>query len=585
MNLSNFEDHIDKKILTRGLGYFRFSRVSFLEKVGEYLYKAEVEGTEIYYVEVELDSQSNILFSECDCPYNVTGEYCKHLTAVFYALKKMSDEKSAKIKTNKTDKTEGDTSSISSPARPGSFKTGNKKEESLNIKKMLSARSKIELIEFLDSLARESEEIKKRIELSFGTESDEKEIESCLKLIQAYIRKHSNSHGLVDYRDVYGAIQGAELVLEKARDIYIENELARALELTLCIIHEMLQLLKHSDDTDGIIDSMVDDSIFLIDDIIQDLDNVSPERSIIFYKLLEESSHPRYDGWPDLKISFLDNCSFFADNTDLRNILDQHLQDLLDKDMRSTWSNNYFTEQISFIRYNIIHKYQGSSKAQKFLHSNLHYPAFRKMAVQQAMKNCDYEQVETLAQEGEKTDKNLPGLLKQWRKMRYEAYKTSNQLEKQRKLAEEFILEGHYKYYKELKKTYDKNEWEHVYPRIISTLEYKNVHTHRNIYTRVLIEEGEKEKLLKHVRENPAKIEKYWKELVADYREEVYAMFSRLIEKKASTAGNGKDYQEVCHIIRLLKTAGGHDQAGQAIQKLIGKYPQKAAFKDELLKI
>ena len=50
-------------------------------------YEVEVEGTDIYLVEVKLDSNNNIVGTSCDCPYDM-GEYCKHQVAVFYAFAK-----------------------------------------------------------------------------------------------------------------------------------------------------------------------------------------------------------------------------------------------------------------------------------------------------------------------------------------------------------------------------------------------------------------------------------------------------------------------------------------------------------------
>ena len=577
MNLNNFEEHMDKKILARGLGYYRFSRVSSLEKVDKNLHKAEVEGTdELYYVEVELDEEGNILFSECDCPYDME-EYCKHQAAVFYALKKMADENL------KIGETENKANNISSKIRPKNFKA--KKEKDLNIKKVLSNKSKNELIEFLDSLASEYEEIKRRIELNFGTENNEEELESCIKLIQAYIRQHSDNYGFVNHREIHGAVQGAEIILEKARDAYIDNEPIHALELSLCVAREMVQLLQHGNDSDGIIGGIIDDVFLLLDDIIEDEDIDLPKIELIFNKLIEESSRSRYDEWPDWQIELLEKCSLLACTADLRNVLEKHLQEALEKEKGNAWSTNYFAEQINLIRYNIIKIYEGNSKAKEFINQNLHYPNFRKMAIWHAMKNNDYQQVEKLAKEGETNDKHLPGLLSQWKELRYEAYKKSRQLEKQRKLAEEFILEGQYKYYKDLKNTYNKKEWNFVYPQIISALENKEEHSYRNVYTQILIEEGEKKKLLNHVKKQPSKIEKYWKHLVPDYKEEVYAVFSHYIEQKAAVASNRKNYQEVCHIIRLLKKAGGHEQAREIIQLLLNKYPKKPAFRDELLKI
>jgi len=65
----------------------------------------------------------------------------------------------------------------------------------------------------------------------------------------------------------------------------------------------------------------------------------------------------------------------------------------------------------------------------------------------------------------------------------------------------------------------------------------------------------------------------------------VYALFLQHIEQTAARSSDRKAYQRVCAIIRNLKKAGGKEQAAQVKQRLLMKYPNKPAFKDELSKV
>ena len=93
MNLHNFEVCIDKKILARGYEYYENDCVRSVEETEKNVYVAEVEGGELYTVEVELDAQADIVDSQCDCPYD-WGEYCKHQAAVFFALRDLKNNTS-----------------------------------------------------------------------------------------------------------------------------------------------------------------------------------------------------------------------------------------------------------------------------------------------------------------------------------------------------------------------------------------------------------------------------------------------------------------------------------------------------------
>jgi len=109
--------------------------------------------------------------------------------------------------------------------------------------------------------------------------------------------------------------------------------------------------------------------------------------------------------------------------------------------------------------------------------------------------------------------------------------------------------------------------------------------TYHDIYTRILIEEGEKQKLLAYVKTRPLTVENFYKQLIPEFKEEVYTLFLQYIEQTAARAGNRKDYQTVCAIIRNLKKAGGQEQASKIKQKLFAKYANRPAFRDELSRV
>lgn len=205
INIKNFESFIDKKILSRGRDYFENDCVLSIEETGDNEYEAEVEGTELYTVDIELDDEGNILDTVCDCPYDM-GEYCKHQVAVFLTLRDM-----------KNDLTREDSHSNPQPSKADSKPAARKAGKTPDIHKILAERTKEELVEFLVNVAAQYEEIKQRIELDFFNGNDEEEIKQSVKLIRAYISKNSDRHGFVDYENAYEAIEGAGLVLEKAR--------------------------------------------------------------------------------------------------------------------------------------------------------------------------------------------------------------------------------------------------------------------------------------------------------------------------------------------------------------------------------
>lgn len=558
MNLNDFENYIEKKIIERGRDYYINGYVLSLEEVDENVYEAEVEGTELYNVEVVFDDKLNIIDSLCDCPYDL-GEYCKHQVAVFLALR------------DTIRKASGRKSSVN-------------KKKAVDIRKVLTETPKDKLVEFLFNIALEYREIKRLIELNFAIENDDDEINKSIALIRAYIKSNSDRSGYVDYRNTYEAVKGAELVLEKAYGTLERNRIKQALDLALCVIHEMMVLLDCADDSDGIIGGVIEQSFDLISRIIEDEELSPADKESIFDKLFKEASNRQYESWTDWRLNLLGYCSELANTPVLRNKLDTYFSILISKENEDSWSSNYLAERIELIKYHMAEQYEGQANLQEFIEKNIKYNSFRKMAIENAIKEQNYECALRLVLEGEEQDKGLPGLVKQWKEYRYRIYEQSGRLDEQREIAIEFILNGSYEYYKELKKTYSLKEWADVCSKVICLLE-AHKKTYQDIYTSILVEEGKMDKLLEYIRHNPSSVERFYKHLVPEFSDEVFVLFRKYIEYTAANVNSRHGYKRVCDIIRNLKKAGGEEQAQEIKAMLIAKYANRPAFRDELSRI
>ena len=83
MHLKSFEQHIERKILERGLSYYENGLIDEVEQVGDNEYSAAAYGSEEYSVFIKMDDVENIVEHSCDCPYN-WGNICKHEVAMMY---------------------------------------------------------------------------------------------------------------------------------------------------------------------------------------------------------------------------------------------------------------------------------------------------------------------------------------------------------------------------------------------------------------------------------------------------------------------------------------------------------------------
>ncbi|WP_426449626.1 hypothetical protein ACP26L_31900 [Paenibacillus sp. S-38] len=248
------------------------------------------------------------------------------------------------------------------------------------------------------------------------------------------------------------------------------------------------------------------------------------------------------------------------------------------------WSRKYWNEHIDLMRLEIMTRLQGEAQAETFVQGRLEHTGFRERAIQQAMGRGDYEEAIRLALDGEQldTERSRPGIVTHWKKLRHEAYHAAGQLEEQRKLAEELLLDGDYDYYLELKSAYTPEEWKRVYPELLPRLAHSGRFAYYDPYPRILIEEQETARLLDYVSRKPALIEQYYPQLVSEYPEEVYKLFTGNIMKTAETASNRSNYRNVCRMISMLAKAGGVEAARHCVGTLKALYPRRSAMQDEL---
>jgi len=571
MNLRDFERYIDPVILERGCGYYEMGAVVSIKQTEDHIWEAEVEGSDIYIVFVELNDREDIIYTVCDCPYD-RGEYCKHQAAVFLTLRDLIIKNPDKNGC----KPINDISSYEKPIRSG-------ENAYFKIKQLLSERTKEELVSLLVGVALEYEEVRSRIELSFhkGTEKDE--LKKSETLIKTYIGKYEDDFGYIHYGDLPDAVKGAEMVLNNARCYFETEKTQHAVDLTVCVLHEMIRIIEHVDDSDGLIESIISQCFELLSNIAEKTTLSAMCRERIIDKLLAEGEDPIYTEWTAWQLDFIRISVKLANGSKLLNKVEERLTSLICAGQKEN-DGGFLMEQYHLIMLDIIQENEGKEKADEYVMRNIYFPRLRKKAIEDAFTRGNYEEAVRLTKDGEEHDGDNARLKKQWLEYRYKAYKITGETDRLRELAMSFVFDGSIDYYHELKSTYESSEWTGIYRGIIQTLE-ENQKTERPLYAEILIEEGEKEKLLEFVKKNVSRVKLYYRYLIPEYSDVVFKMFCQYIEYCAERADSRNGYRDVCAIIRDLKKAGGRTQANEIKEKLLKKYPRKTAFKDELSKV
>lgn len=179
MNINNFEDHINKKILDRGYDYYIEGNILETYKQGNKEYLFQIEGNKVYEVTVKIDDKGEIIYSECDCPYDL-GPICKHQVAAYYELSEILD------------------SSVDD------FGVKNEVVGQPEIKEVLNSLSKEELIRIIADISQKDAALKNSLIVRYSKGNDEQELEKCKRLIESIVRKYTGREGFIKYRETYG---------------------------------------------------------------------------------------------------------------------------------------------------------------------------------------------------------------------------------------------------------------------------------------------------------------------------------------------------------------------------------------------
>ncbi|CAH0347652.1 hypothetical protein [Bacillus sp. CECT 9360] len=557
MNLSNFEEYIDEKIIERGLDYFYEGRVGKIEIVEGDIYTAQVEGSEDYSVEIQLDSQKQIVQSNCECPFD-WGDFCKHEIAMLYALRE-------------------ETSNFTQ--KPKKKSIAKKK----NLKDVLSGQSKEELISIILDLAKDYKDIENRITLQYAADKDEISIAD--KLIKDYIKKATH-RGFIEWNQVGLAVKGAEITLQNVRSKLDTGNIESAVSLSTAVLSNVVDMLQYCDDSSGTVGSVIHESIYLINTAVsRGKDNLSDfEQQQLFFLIMKEANHKRYEGWTDWRFDLLQSCIEFCANQELRTILELQLDVMIEEMNKDEWSGKYYETQIKKLQLELIERFDGKNKADAFIEKNIKHSDFRKKAILIAFDKADYHRVIKLSLDGEKTNQDYPGLINQWKEYRYQAYEKLGERDQQRQLALELLYENKSHYYLELRKLYQPEEWEDILEVILNQFE-QQAYRPSVVYEEILIKEQLTSRLLEYCKGQVHYITHFYQHLIEDFPKEVDELFVTYVKGAANSASNRREYKKACKIIKNYKKACGSTNTERLIDELKEKHKNRPAFLDELEKV
>jgi SWIM zinc finger len=386
LTLQNFDKQIHSVILQKGKHYYSNGNVAFMEETINGRWSAEVNGTEIYQVDVTLKGKDEISVCLCDCPYE---GICKHVVAVLFALRdeiKKTDQKSKK------------------DGKRDVFET------------LLQSITINDYQNFVRDHAVKNKNFKIAFELFFadrdGRIDVEKEYSGLLqKLVSKYLGR-----GYIDYKASLGLSREINKFLATGLGYIAKNNFKDAFSLAKVVLKSTMNALQTCDDSSGNIGGNVEGATELLEKII-DAETVAPSiKEEVFNFLQKELNAKIYFDYGDFGYNLFSLFQKLAIQlnkaTEFITFVDAQILTLTGK------YDNYRKEHFQKSKIEFLRQTGKTVEVEKLVQQNMDIVEVRMGVINRAIGGKDFNTAKNLIAAGIKLaeSKDLPGTVAQWEK-------------------------------------------------------------------------------------------------------------------------------------------------------------------------
>ncbi|WAC11024.1 SWIM zinc finger family protein [Dyadobacter pollutisoli] len=579
MNLQNFEQKIPSTILQRGKQICENGQVLHVEENSDGLWTAEVEGTDVYSIEVVMEDSGEIETMFCDCPFD--GDVCKHVVAVLLTLK---GQKSA--------------------ARGKSAS----KPKKLTFAELINRTSKTELQSFIEEYSKVNKDFRSHFELHFAHKDNRVDVEKgYMDLVKKTIRNYAH-RGFFDYRSTNALAREIDSILVKSHECIRTNNFRDGLTIAKAVVVQVISdVIPSCDDSSGSIGATLTDAIGLMREALGSEICSRDLKENYFGFLNTELAKENYFNYGDFGNDLFELyrrlAVFLGKGQEFIRFADSQIW----KEQKKS-SDSY--QQEFFIREK-IHFFQETGdlkQAQEIALQNISIPRIREIVVDKAILNQDFALAKKWVNEGiliaEKA--RHPGTVSQWKRVLLKIAELEGDLGTVRQYTLYFAFDGSFNadYYRRWKKTFGSQEWENEYAKLIARIteginKDAKKHQGQNWWSKehnlllilgpIYQEEEQWAELFGLVKAYPAlhSLLHYMHYLAAGFGPEMTELIVPALIRSGEKASARSHYaQLVSEMKKVLKAIPeSRGKIFEAVELLKSKYPLRPAMLDEFKKL
>jgi hypothetical protein len=559
--LNSFEQLIDETILKRGLEYFEQGYVSEFTSIATNEYQTIVEGSEDYTVNLIIEN--DIVVSHfCTCPYDF-GPVCKHEVAVLFYMLQNELNLSKNI--------------------PKKKKEQKKPTVEKQIKTILDALDETTLQKFFIDYCKEDKKFRNYFLVKFGHINQQLDTTFYRNQIKEIVKAASDKHGFIDWHNMKYLTRALEPLVEKLESYKISNNFQQAFFISAVLLEEMTKTIQNADDSNGDIGYFVDTAVEALHDIASSDDLDATLKKEIFEYCIQIYNKKLFSGW-DWHLGILEVAEKLAKNeTDV---------DLLISCLNKTESD-YQRERAQMAILRLLHQYKTQKEVSQFIEANLSNSSIRKMEIQKAIEDKNFEYAKKLCKDGIEMDKiQKPGLAIDWYRFLLKIAQTENDSAEIIKQATYLFVNdsrSEEDYFELMRANTASEKWEADVEKLIIHIQTqsKNTWCARGLIRKIYIKQQWWNRLFELLKQTESleNIETEEEYLAKDYALELIQMYSNRLKNYVEKFMGRDHYQKACRYLRRMKKLGGETEVNRLIEHFRKTYPMRKALMDELNKV
>lgn len=558
ITLNNFKNQIEPTILQRGRQYFNQHFVIDLEEIEDGRWQTQVEGTEIYIVEIK-QTPDGSLDHYCSCLYD-WGPQCKHIAASLYAIEETFPQYFESPKKHRKPRKK-------------------RKTKAEKLDELLKNISKEDLVEIVRELALGDRQVYNQIDLKFGRQKDK---HAYTKQVKDALKEGKDRHGFIDYWGADRAARAVNKIIGQAQKLHDQNLTEEAISILQAVIENVTEAIFHADDSNGSLGGCISYSIIYLGEVAQFLGEV--QRNDLRIYLSNEALDEKYSGW-DWAWDLAQLAADLITTTDERQQVFQMLDTMAGHSLRSEtyagFLDNFDFYQAQKIKLSVIQRLDGTVEAENFLRQHIENQYFREELVKFLIGKKRLEEAKEVCNNfllgPNGTHRFYRTFFLQSLLEIAQAQQNNREI---LRLAKELFLSTHqFIYYELLKNSSFDESWEHILRELLDK-------SPPDILSQIYVREEMWNLLLEAAyKMSEYSVENYRSVLERQFPKEICDIYERLIYKKLEQTPNRATYQAACRYLRRIKKLGNQGQMRSIIADLQERYKRRPALMDELNKI